>query len=888
MKKTFTCAVWLSWTVEAHLHREGIGRYSLALFREMLEIYPDFRLELWCYEINTLQVQCLFTEILARFPSRIRLCSVPTPTPPPGADRENGITPIATAFNACTESQCVYLPLVTLADSRFLNRPIILTLHDLMCLQFVEQFRHVMPNIEAFNANLIDQVTALAEKNCTFVFSSRHVYEQQVRPFVPQVREKQCRQVRLAVVLPDSRQTLDESAFEALRHRLGIVGPYLFYPTQVRANKNVETLLASLAKLREKGTKIQLVMTGNPLDYVPSRTVFEKEGLKEAVVLSGLLSEAELYAIYAHAAATTVTTLFEGAGISWQGLESLLMGAPVVHSIASGIPEFLEVHGLTYESAPLLWFKPHDVDALVENIEYALSHRDEILARQRPLLDRLTTRTWHNIAEDYYNIMVALCRKPRRQCQGKRRIAALPAMRSVMAQPDAESMLPTLPLEPKAWAQILAITEPAPIEYPLAAPDNARHQSFWGKLFAPLLHRMRALTTRNIRSDIEHLNYRFKRIEDVALRTERIQYTISHALNELATKQNCIVAAASDMQSRFQQRMQEFGEIQTDIALIAATQEIIADKTLLTEQSQKQINQTLDSFRLGFDTIKSDTESVFHMLGKQLYMTRLAETDTCVMHYCLFGIIFVPKMATQLRWVLSHHAPDLPEAGTRRLIDLLVEPGMFAADIGAGIGIHTLAMAIKVGQEGRVFALEPETQACAALLATLDTNCLLHRVRLYNAGIGPENKYWDTRNNFAGGSTIPAVDPGVVISEKVKMYTLDNIIPADIPLHCIRIDLGGIEPLALEGMRRVLADSPDIAIIAVYDGSRLSAGLTPKDWFRAFTNQGFAAFAIDESTGSLAPCGPESDECTSRVNIAFIRPNTTAEKQLHVSCGDGI
>ena len=49
----------------------------------------------------------------------------------------------------------------------------------------------------------------------------------------------------------------------------------------------------------------------------------------ERVVIAKDVTEEQLYALHAHAAATVVPTLFEG-GFPWQGLEAMLMNTPAI------------------------------------------------------------------------------------------------------------------------------------------------------------------------------------------------------------------------------------------------------------------------------------------------------------------------------------------------------------------------------------------------------------------------------------------------------------------------------------------------------------------------------------------------------------------------------
>src|SRR5206468_7066765 len=74
----------------------------------------------------------------------------------------------------------------------------------------------------------------------------------------------------------------------------------------------------------------------------------------------------------------------------------------------------------------------------------------------------------------------------------------------------------------------------------------------------------------------------------------------------------------------------------------------------------------------------------------------------------------------------------LRERAERRLIAREVKPGMVAVDVGANLGVHTLALARAVGPAGRVHALEPDP-ANFRLLARAVTEARGAQVTLHRA-----------------------------------------------------------------------------------------------------------------------------------------------------------
>ena len=82
------------------------------------------------------------------------------------------------------------------------------------------------------------------------------------------------------------------------------------------------------------------------------------------------------------------------------------------------------------------------------------------------------------------------------------------------------------------------------------------------------------------------------------------------------------------------------------------------------------------------------------------------------------------------------------EPGTIKLYDTYVKEGDIVLDIGANIGSHTLPLALKVGDSGKVYAFEPTRFAFQKLEANVGLNpCLTSRINLYQVMlVGSENE----------------------------------------------------------------------------------------------------------------------------------------------------
>jgi glycosyltransferase involved in cell wall biosynthesis len=142
---------------------------------------------------------------------------------------------------------------------------------------------------------------------------------------------------------------------------------YLLHAGGVSPHKDVETLLAAFAKMRDD-TGLRLVVAGALDDevYVSSassvRARIAALGIEDDVVLPGFVADETLACLYAGAAAVVLPSLAEGFGLP--AVEAAACGAPVV---LSDIPAHRETLG---EEA--LFFPRRDADALAERLEQLL------------------------------------------------------------------------------------------------------------------------------------------------------------------------------------------------------------------------------------------------------------------------------------------------------------------------------------------------------------------------------------------------------------------------------------------------------------------------------------------------------------------------------------
>jgi glycosyltransferase involved in cell wall biosynthesis len=163
-----------------------------------------------------------------------------------------------------------------------------------------------------------------------------------------------------------------------LLNSMGVAKPYLFYPTQARANRSMPLLLEVFERLAERGHDARLVLTGSLAPDRRTVAMLTRMKHRNRIHFVGSISDNQLAALYRNAAVLCFTSLGEG-NFPPQIQEALWYDLPVVTSRLAFIAERLPPD----HSDALILCKPNDIDDFVAGCETALRDREGVLARQR-------------------------------------------------------------------------------------------------------------------------------------------------------------------------------------------------------------------------------------------------------------------------------------------------------------------------------------------------------------------------------------------------------------------------------------------------------------------------------------------------------------------------
>lgn len=247
------------------------------------------------------------------------------------------------------------------------------------------------------------------------------------------------------------------------------------------------------------------------------------------------------------------------------------------------------------------------------------------------------------------------------------------------------------------------------------------------------------------------------------------------------------------------------------------------------------------------------------------------------------GYLFVPEEEEGLLLMYTGAGPDGLEPGTRRILQMIAPAGGTAVDVGASVGLHTLALARAIGPAGKLHAFEAEPRLEPFLRRTLHANGL-HHVELKILAVGAEHgeAVFHVARTIGHSSLYALGSPSEVREEvKVQLRPLDELIPETTKVDVIKIDVEGAELDVIKGAEKTLVRSPDCALVAELGPSHLTrVGISLAEWLGAFERFGLKSFAIEEPFGEVKAADPAWLAEQHSVNMLFCRPGSFAHKAL--------
>lgn len=187
------------------------------------------------------------------------------------------------------------------------------------------------------------------------------------------------------------------------------------------------------------------------------------------------------------------------------------------------------------------------------------------------------------------------------------------------------------------------------------------------------------------------------------------------------------------------------------------------------------------------------------------------------------------------------------ERHTIHFIQSNIQRGDYVIEVGANIGAHTLFIARRVGEKGKVFAFEPTTYARNKLLNNLRLNSeLLSQVEVF------DNIVTDNENNVPTRKLCSSwmleestqIDKEVVQSEAISIdqFAIRNSLEK---LNLLKIDVDGYDYKVLRGASAVITRHRPLIYIELCEYALRAQGDSVKKIYKLLTSLGYSCIAED-------------------------------------------
>lgn len=227
------------------------------------------------------------------------------------------------------------------------------------------------------------------------------------------------------------------------------------------------------------------------------------------------------------------------------------------------------------------------------------------------------------------------------------------------------------------------------------------------------------------------------------------------------------------------------------------------------------------------------------------------------------------------------------ERGTRLFLERFLRAGDVFVDVGAHLGLLSLAAARAMNGEGKIFAFEPFPQTRRMLEQSLRINGFGDIARVVEAAVSDrEGRSTLFLGQVSGHHSILPLSGNADPIDRVEVpvVTLDAALPPHQAITLMKIDVEGAELSVVQGAISVQRSNPDIALIVEFGLTHLQrAGHSVEQWFDVFEQHGYVFRAIDADTGELYSVSRSDLIAEGSCNLFFAKPASSAWSKVGIT-----
>lgn len=263
---------------------------------------------------------------------------------------------------------------------RFSSVKTVVTIHDIAYFYYPEEFLkkdlYKLKNWTSYALNRAQKVISVSENT-----------RKDIIKFYETPKEK------IVVIHNGFNQA---NSTEALKEFKAPPFPYLLYVGTLQPRKNVSKLIEAFSILKKEHVDLKLYIVGKKgwlYDEIFARVT--KLNIQNDVLFTSYISDDEKNALYKHAQAYVLPSLYEGFGNP--PLEAMGAGCPVIVSNNSSLPEVC--------GDACVYFDPNDTMDMVNKIDEVLSNKELRASLKTKGLQRVKEFSWKKCAEETLNVL---------------------------------------------------------------------------------------------------------------------------------------------------------------------------------------------------------------------------------------------------------------------------------------------------------------------------------------------------------------------------------------------------------------------------------------------------------------------------------------------------